>query len=248
MNVEPLKRLIADLGLETDLWWMAMMLVGFLAMFLGAFAYPGAALFWVWLAVMLRMAVAVGVSQQAFGTVFRALLPFALAVGACSIFGDFLLVHWHERGQRSYPAGTAVILASPLYMPLFWACSIVEFGYAILRIWGMLEKRGPGEPALYATMVLGGLLAAVWTACTDFWAVKAGLWAYEPGIAVVRGSCALYVVIGTFFIFFPFMPIFGRFMANPGTRLYAAVRAGLSYGGVIFVSYVAAHAIVERRL
>ncbi len=248
MNTDPLKKLADGLGLETDLWWLAMMMAGLLATFLAAFAYPGAAQFWVWFTVVLRLSMAVGISQQPWGGVFGQLLPFGLAVGAFSIFGDFLLVNWHERGQRVYPEGTGVLLASPLYVPLFWACLVVEYGYAILRLWGLLEKKLGGETGTYVAMLLGGVLVALWTACTDFWAVKAGWWTYKPGVREIKESCALYVVIGQFLIFVPFLHLFGRFLACPGTRLYSAVRHGAIYGLVIFLGYIAGHALVERRL
>jgi hypothetical protein len=248
MKTDSLKSLSGDLGLETDLWWLAMMMVGLMATFLAAFAYPGASLFWAWLAVVLRLSMAACLTQQPWGGVFRALLPFGLAVGAFSIFGDFLLVNWHERGQRIYPAGGGVLLSSPLYIPLFWACMVVEFGYAIFRIWSLLEKSLPGEGGLYLSMLLGAVLVALWTACTDFWAVKAGWWFYEPGVREVKDSCALYVVIGHFLIFVPFLPLFESYLACAGTRLYAALRHGMIYGVVIFLGYVAGHALVERRL
>ena len=98
-----------------------------------------------------------------------------------------------------------------------------------------------------ATMVAGGFLAAVWTVCTEFWAVKAGWWRYEPGTAILGNACALYVVIGTFFIFVAFLPLFGRYLACPGTRMYAALRYGMILGGIIFLSYLASHFLVERR-
>ena len=36
MKTEPLKDLVAGLDLQTDLWWLAMILTGFLATFLAA--------------------------------------------------------------------------------------------------------------------------------------------------------------------------------------------------------------------
>jgi hypothetical protein len=78
--------------------------------------------------------------------------------------------------------------------------------------------------------------------------VKAGWWSYKPGVREVKESCALYVVIGHFLIFVPFLPVFGRYLSCPGTRLYAALRHGAVYGLIIFLAYVAGHALVERRL
>ena len=250
MKTEALKELVSGLDLQTDLWWLAMILTGFLATFLAAFGFPGAGMFFIYLAVLVRLAIVVGVSQQPFGAVFGRLLPFGLVTGLFAVFGDHMLVNWSggDGGQRIYPEHSGVLLSSPLYVPLFWACGVIEFGYVILRIWGLVSSLLPAEAALGATMVSGGLVAAVWTACTDFWAVKAGWWSYRPGVAILGGACALYVVIASFLIFCTFLPLFARYLSCPGTRLYASIRFGLIFGAVIFLSYVASHLLVEKRI
>jgi hypothetical protein len=248
MKTDPLKELVAGLDLQTDLWWLAMILSGFLATFLAAFGFPGAGAFFIYLAVIVRLAIAVGVSQQPFGTVFRRLLPLGLSTGVFAIFGDYLLVNWREQGQRVYPEHTGVLLSSPLYLPLLWTCSVIEFGYVIARIWGLVTSMLPAEAANAASIVTGGLIAAIWTACTDFWAVKAGWWSYQSGNWILGGSCALYVVIASFFIFCVFLPVLVRYLACPGSLIYASIRYGAVMGVVIFVSYVAAHFLVERRI
>ena len=248
MKTEALKELVAGLDLQTDLWWLAMILSGFLATFLAAFGFPGAGAFFIYLAVLVRLAIAVGISQQPFGAVFGRLLPLGLATGVFALFGDFMLVNWRENGQRVYPEHTAVLLASPIYMPLLWACLVIEFGYVIVRIWGLAASLVPPEAATGVTVVAGGLIAAVWTACTDFWAVKAGWWKYGSGKWILGGNCALYVVIGTFLIFCAFLPILIRYLSCTGSRLYASVRYGLIFGGVIFVFYIVAHLLVETSI
>jgi len=247
MKTEPLKELVSGLDLQTDLWWLAMILTGFLATFLAAFGFPNAGSFFVWLAVLVRLAIVAGVSQQAYGGVFVRLLPFGLVAGLFAIFGDHMLVTWSERGQRVYPEHSGVLLSSPLYVPLFWSCLIIEFGYTILRIYGLIVKHVNGELPFYGAMLIGGLIAALWTACTDFWAVKAKWWSYQEG-EILGGACALYVVIATFFIFCAFLPLFLGYLNCAGSRLYASVRYGLIYGLVIFVSYVIAHLLVEHKI
>lgn len=248
MKTEAMKELVAGLDLQTDLWWLAMILSGFLATFLAAFGFRDAGAFFVYLAVLVRLAIAVGVSQQPFGAVFGRLLPFGLATGVFSIFGDHMLVNWSEGGPRIYPPPTGVLLSSPIFVPLLWTCSVIEFGYVIVRIWGLVSTIVPGEAATGTTMLAGGLIAAVWTACTDFWAVRAGWWSYGPGNVILGGACALYVVIASFFIFCAFLPLLIRYLSCPGSRLYASVRYGAIFGGVIFLSYIAAHLLVEHRI
>lgn len=248
MKTEALKELVAGLDLQTDLWWLAMILAGFLATFLAAFGFREAGSFFVWLAVLVRLAIVVGVSQQPFGAVFGRLLPFGLVTGVFALFGDHMLVNWSEGGQRIYPAHSGVLLSSPVYLPLLWTCGVIEFGYMIVRIWGLISAALPGEAATGATMVAGGVIASVWTACMDFWAVKAGWWSYSPGRVILGGACALYVVIASFFIFCAFLPLLVRYLSCPGSRVYASVRYGLIFGGVIFLAYVTAHILVEHRV
>jgi len=248
MNTEPLKELVSGLDLQTDLWWLAMILSGFLSTFLAAFGFPNAGPFFIYLAVLVRLAIVAGVSQQPFGAVFGRLLPLGLATGVFSLFGDHMLVNWTEYGQRVYPEHTGVLLSSPIYMPLFWACSVIEFGYVIVRIWGIVATLVPGEAATGVTIVSGGVIAAVWTACMDFWAVKAGWWSYRSGKWILGGACALYVVIASFLIFCAFLPILLRYLACPGSRTYASVRYGAIFGGVIFICYIIAHLLVEHRI
>lgn len=243
MTNEKLRGLVAELDLQTDLWWLAMMLLGFMTSLLAAFTDGG--IFWAYLSVFVRLSMALGLSQQPWGGVFSKLLGLAVATGIFGVFGDYLLVSW-QGGQRKYDLGAAVILSSPLYVPLAWAALLVEFGYILVRLFGLTARKLPEEAAMGVTMVAGGLLAAVWTVCTEFWAVKAEWWRYESGTAILGGACALYVVIGMFFIFVAFLPIFGRYLACGGTRVYASLRYGIVMGGIIFLSFLAAHFLVER--
>jgi hypothetical protein len=132
-------------------------------------------------------------------------------------------------------------------VPLFWACLIIELGYTIVRIYGLLARHFSGDFPFYVAMLTGGLIAALWTACTDFWAVKAKWWSYQEG-EILGGACALYVVIATFFIFCAFLPLFLAYLSSGAGRLYAAARYGLTFGFVIFISYVMAHLLVEHKI
>jgi hypothetical protein len=250
MKTDALKELVSGLDLQTDLWWLAMILSGFIATFLAAFGFPGAGTFFIYLAVLVRLAIVAGVSQQPFGTVFVQLLPLGLVAGVFALFGDHMLVNWVEpnRGQRVYPEHTGVLLSSPIYIPLYWTCAVIEFGYMIVRIWGLAAGFLPSEAALGVTMVTGGLVAAIWTACTDFWAVKAGWWSYRPGEVIMGGACALYVVMSAFLIFTAFPLLFVRYLSCTGGRLYASIRYGAIFGAIIFLSYITSHLLVEKRL
>ena len=82
----------------------------------------------------------------------------------------------------------------------------------------------------------------------DFWAVRAGWWSYGAGKVILGGACALYVVIASFFIHCMLLPLLVRYLSCSGSRIYASVRYGGIFGGVIYLSYVAAHVLVEHRI
>lgn len=244
MNVEKLKEASGALDLQTDLWWLVMMFTGLLSAVLGGLAFEDSGAFWIWLSVLFRTAVVLGLQQQPWGSIFGKLFWFGLVAGVFEIFADSLLAGW-QAGGRIYPGG-GVLLASPLYMPLFWALAITEFGYAIVRIHGLVSKRLAGEMGLGVSMFLGGGIASVSTAAGEFLAVRAGWWSYQPGKSIIGDSCALYVVLAQLFNFFLFLPLFGRYLSCPGTRVYAALRYGIIFSGILFVSLWFAHFISER--
>jgi hypothetical protein len=242
VNNDKLKELIAGFDVQTDLWWLTMMLAGLLAAVLGAFA--GYGLFFIYLSVLLRLSIALGLSQQAWGAVFGKLLTMGLVSGVFSIFADYMAIRWFTSGRLEYARGTASLLESPLYMPLAWACMVVEFGYPIVRIYGFVSKRWAGETGMSLTMLAGGTLAAVLIGSYEFLAIHAGLWRYTAGHGVVGTGYALYVVVAKFFIFGAFLRIFAGYLACPGTRLYAALRYGIIFAGVIFMGYGVAYLLV----
>ena len=240
-----LREIVEGLDIQTDLWWLAMVLTGLASSMLGAFAFPDSGLFWAYLSVMLRLSIAACLAQQPWGTVFARLLPLGLVAGAFVVFPDYLLVQGFKTAQRVYHSSEAKILASPLYVPLSWACAVVELGYVTLRVSGMITRRWPGQTGHGLTMLAGGFVAAVSAACTEILAVKAGWWSYRPGHAVIEDTLAAHVFVGSFFVFLGFLPVFSRYVACPGTRLFATVRYGIIFAGLIFGSFLVSYALTE---
>ena len=232
--------------LQTDLWWVAMMFLGLMIAVLSAIAFPPFGGFWIWVLVGVRFSIALCLAQQPWGDVFRRLLGFGVAAGAFMIFADHLCVSWRTSAQRVYPNEAAsALLSSPLYVPLLWATTIVEWGYAITRLYGLAARQKPSEMALGLAMGAGGFLAAILTASQEFLAVRAQWWGYAPGV-FLGDACPFYVVLANFFLFVGFLPVFGRYLASGGTRTYAAVRYGAVFAAVAFFSFAVAHMLVER--
>lgn len=249
MNDGAARDLTASLDLQTDLWWLAIFFTGLMGTLFAAVAFTGAGAFWLWLIILVRVAIVLCLAQQPWGKVFEKLFDLGLAAGVFAIFADYLLTTWDAAGgQRIYSADSRVLLRSPLYLPLLWAIVVVEFGYPILRIYGLVSKKVPGETGLGATMVAGGLLAMIVTLATDSMAVIAGWWRYAEPYSSVGGAGAVYIVVGNFFAFFTFPAVFVRFAACPSGRLYAAIRYGIILAGALFASYAIGHLLVEQSL
>lgn len=232
--------------LQTDLWWVATMFLGLMVSVVAAIAFPAQGPFWVWVVAATRLSMLLCLAQQPWGGVFVKLLGFGLAVGAFSIFPDHLLTQAGHNARRVYAGAAGPLLSSPVYLPILWACVVAEFGYAITRIWGLVRQKVKGELALGVAMAAGSFLAAVTTASTEFLAVRAGWWRYDGAAGALLGdSVSFHVVLGHFFAWFFFLPVFGRYLRSPGTRLFAAVRYGGVFAGIVFLSYLVADFLVR---
>lgn len=239
-----LREEVDRLELQTDLWWLALLFSGLLSALLGGVAFADHGIFWAYLSVFVRLALVVGLTQQAWGGIYAKLLPLGLVAGVFSVFSDYMAIHWFNAGQLTYPAGQGLVLGSPLYGPLFWAVSFVEFGYASLRIFGILPRKFPGETGRVLAMAVGGSVAALTIGCHDSLATMAGWWKYRSGHAVSEGGFAFYVLASKFFVFLCFLPVFARYAASPGGRLLSALRFGIILGGVIFMSTAVSYLLV----
>ena len=240
-----LRELIDGLDIQTDLWWLATVLCGLASAMMGAFAFPESGVFWAYLSVLLRISFAACLSQQPWGTVFARLLPLGLAVGVFAVFPDYLLAQGFKTAQRIYPHPEAKVLASPFFVPLMWACAVVELGYVVLRIGSLALKRWPGQTGQGLTMLAGGFVAAMSAACTDVLAVKARWWSYGEGRAVIESALAPHVAVAHFLAFMGFLPLFSRYVACPGSRTYATVRYGVIFAGILFGSLLLSYALIE---
>lgn len=246
MSDARLTELVEQFDLQTDLWWVATMFLGLMVSVVAAIAFPAQGPFWAWVVAAIRLSMLVCLAQQPWGGVFAKLLGFGLAVGAFAMFPDHLLTQAGNNARRVYLGGPAVMLSSPLYLPVLWTCATAEFGYAIVRIWGLVRRGVKGELALGLSMAGGSFLAAVTTASTEFLAVRAGWWRYDGNAGALLGdSVSFHVVLGHFFAWFFFLPVFGRYLRSPGTRVFAAVRYGGVFAGIVFLSYLVADFLVR---
>jgi hypothetical protein len=68
------------------------------------------------------------------GETLVALFRLGIVAGLFELIVDWWLVNGIANGRLDYlGAPDVVLLASPIWMPLAWACVIVEFGYPAIR-------------------------------------------------------------------------------------------------------------------
>lgn len=245
MISQTIRERAGELDLQTDLWWLAASLSGIALAMGGAFAHPESGLFWAYLCAFVRLSFAMGLSQQPWGSVFARLLPLGLAAALFSIFPDYLLVRGFGTAQRSYPAEAPDLLVTPVYALLMGACFVVEVGYAGLRLGGLLMGRWPGQTGLGLSLLGAGLAAAIWDTAYEFLAVKARWWSYRAGRSVDEHGLAAHVIVAQFFTFMGFLPLFSRYVACPGTRLYAVLRYGIFFTALSFGSLLLSYGLIE---
>ncbi len=247
MNNGKLREALSELELQTDLWWLAMLLIGLACSVLAAWAFPDARPFWLYLGAFLRISMAAGLAQQDWGGIFRRLLPLGAVGAVFSIFADFLAVAGFEAGRKEYLTSDARILATPLYMPAVWTCAFVEMGYLMLRAYGIVSRRWSGQTALGLAMLGGGGVAAVMSACHDILAIKAGWWRYETrnAHAVIGDAWPVYAGAGSFLLFGAFLLVFARYLACVQSRSFAALRFGIILGGAAFLGQALSYLVLE---
>src|SRR5205807_2393069 len=115
------------------------------------------------------------------------------AAGVFELLVDWGLIHWVANGRLVYlTENDVVLLGSPVWMPLAWACVITELGYPAVRLFGVLKHMGTGVAAAISSLLIA-VGAGVTVGFYEYFAYRAGWWRYEPAHAMIGDFCALYV-------------------------------------------------------
>lgn len=159
------------------------------------------------------------------------LMLFGLALGLVELAADAWLVD--ATGTLDYsPGGGPMLWRSPIWMPLAWQVVAVQFGYVGLRL---IERLGAVPGAL-----LTGVLGALNIPYYEEMARHINWWRY--------GNCRMllhtpyYIVLGEFFIAAGIGLLATRLRSGGVGR---AIGLGAVGGALIFVSYGAAHWLID---
>ncbi len=245
---------LEQLGRPSDRVWAVGMAVGLLCTLIAAYLFPypvsASGKFWAYAGLLIRGALylwAGDALRGRGGETLTRLFKMGLAAGLFELLVDWWLIHGVSSGRLVYLTGNdVVLLGSPVWMPLAWACAIVELGYPALRLLGLYARRWGMIPTLAASSVLCGVGAAVVVGAYEYFAYRAGWWKYEPARAMVGHFCALYILLGEGLMFLT-LPLLALPVIGDDERpLAAALVGGARFAVAIAVGYALAYLLLEH--
>jgi hypothetical protein len=244
-------RRLDELSGASDRLWLTALSTGLVSTLIAAypFAHTPSGNFWAYAGLLIRAGLYMWAPDRLRGRggeTLDALFRMGLVAGLLEILIDWALIHWVPTGRLVYLTGNdVVLLGSPIWMPLAWACVIVELGYPALRAYGLLRRRFPPLVAGISVSVANGVLAGVTVGFYEYFAYRADWWKYEPARVMVGEFCALYIPLGEFFMFLPVIPIAARAMASDDHPRAAALESGALFAIAIAVGYGFAYLLLE---
>lgn len=239
---------LAELGRSSDRLWACATASGLAATLAAAFVFPASGMFWAYATVLTRSAAYLwagdGLRGRGGESIQRLFLMGTVA-GCFELLVDYGLVHWVSSGTLVYTTTDVVLLASPVYMPLAWACVITEIGYPALRLYGLWRPRlDAGRAAALASVVVG-VSAGVTVGFYEVFAAKAGWWRYEQASTMIGASCALFIPLGEFFMFLPALWIAAGAVAEDKRPVSAVTASGAAFAACIGAGYALAYVLLE---
>jgi hypothetical protein len=245
------ERRLDELSAASDRLWLIALGTGLLSTLIAAypFAHTPSGNFWAYAGLLIRGGLYIWAPDRLRGRggeTLETLFRLGLVAGLLEILIDWALIHWVPTGRLVYLTGNdVVLLGSPIWMPLAWACVIVELGYPAVRGYGLLRRRVSSFVAVVSVSVINGMLAGVTVGFYEYFAYRADWWKYEPARVMVGQFCALYIPLGEFFMFLPVIPIAARAMAESAHPRAASLESGALFALSIGAGYGLAYTLLE---
>lgn len=245
------ERRLDELSSSSDRVWLAALTVGLTFTLIAAFpfAHTPSGVFWAYAGLLIRGGLYVWAGDALRGRggeTIETVFGVGLVAGLLEILVDWALIHWVPTGRLVYLTGNdVVILGSPVWMPLAWACVILELGYPALRGYGILRHRASRMTAMITVSAAIGVLAGLTVGFYEYFAYRANWWRYEPARVMVGEFCALYIPVGEFFMFLAIIPISARALAQAERRRAAVLESGALFAVAIAAGYALAYWLLE---
>ena len=244
-------RRLDELSIAVDRVWLIGLTTGLALTLVAAypFAHTPSGNFWAYAGLLIRAGLYLWAGDSLRGrggetvvTLFRV----GIVAGLLEILVDWALIHWLPTGRLVYLTGNdVVLLGSPIWMPLAWACVIVELGYPAIRGFGLLRNRLSRLTAAVVASTAVAIQAGITIGFYEYFAYRADWWRYEPARVMLGDFCAVYIPLGEFFMFLPVIPIMARAIANTERRTAAAIESGALFALAIASGYAFAYVLLE---
>jgi hypothetical protein len=252
MQVAPrFARHLDGLSAASDAVWLAGMTTGLVLTLVAAFVpLPNdGGTMCAYLGLFIRAALYVSAGEmlaQRGGATIVAMFRLGIVAGLFELVVDWWLVNGITNGRLDYlGARDVVLLASPVWMPLAWACVIVELGYPAVRLFGMMRKRMTERAAAIVASVVIALLAGITIGFYEYFAYRAGWWKYAPANAMIGSFCALFIPLGEALMFLAMLPIASRALSRDDRPIASAVAGGAAFAVAIWAGYALAYLVLE---
>jgi hypothetical protein len=252
MNVTPtFARRLDELSAASDRVWIVGMTTGLALTVLAAYAplppMGGTALAYLSLMIRASLYLWAGSALEARGgAVLARIFQLGVVAGLFELVVDWWLVNGVSNGRLDYLGKPdVVLLASPIWMPLAWACVVVELGYPAVRLFGLLRSRlGARGAALLASASIA-ISAGVTVGIYEVLAARAGWWRYSPAHAMIGPSCALFIPVGEMLMFLAILPVAARTLSREDRPVASAIVSGAIFAAAIFGGYALAYLLLE---
>ncbi len=254
---------VERLGFESDCLMMAVGLIGSGCEFIAHSVHKDSGKFWAYVALLLSAMLFVWAKenlQGRGGDVIWRLFQVGITAGMLEILVDWALIDWVTHGQLFYKStsnfnGTAIIndvvlLGSPIWMPMAWACLITVMGYFAIRLYKLLQPKLGSRPAAILVSVLIGIQAGISVGINEWLAAGADWWFYGPAVftypwwGTVRVPTC--IPIGEAIQFSLLLPIAALALTRDKTKpLEGAMMGGGLFALAIAFGYSLAYLVLE---
>jgi len=240
-----------ELSNASDRVWLAGMAIGLGLTLVAAypFAHTPSGNFWAYAGLLIRAGMYLWSSDKLRGRggdTLGTLFQVGIVAGLLEILIDWGLIHWLPTGKLIYLTGNdVVLLGSPVWMPLAWACVIVELSYPALRGFAIMRRRMSPATAAVVISIAVAVMAGFTIGFYEYFAYRADWWKYEPARVMIGGFCAVYIPLGELFMFLPVIPIMARALSAVEHRLAAILETGGLFAVAIAGGYLLAYLLLE---
>ena len=245
------RRRLSELSVTSDLVWLMALTVGLSFTLIAAYLFPfsPSGKFWAYAGLFIRASLYLWAGENLKGRGGESLFglfKLGLVAGVFELLVDWGLIHWVSNGRLVYlTENDVVLLGSPIWMPLAWACVIVELGYPAIRLFGVFKARASRLGAAISASLIVASAAAVTVVFYEYFAYKANWWKYERANVMIGDFCALYIPLGEFFMFLFVLPIVARALSQDDRPLGSSIVGGARFAGAIAMGYTLAYLLLE---